>query len=332
MTGTAGFIGNFVALRLLEQGQIVTGIDVVNDYYDVQLKQARLDRLRDFDNFLEEPIDLADSDAVTRVFSEQLPQKVIHLAAQPGVRYSIANPRAYAKSNILAFLNVLEECRDHEVEHLTYASSSSIYGANTAMPYSVQHNVDHPFSLYAATKKSNELMAHSYSHLYGLPTTGLRFFTVYGPWGRPDMAYFLFTKAIEEGQPIRIFNHGKHQRDFTFIDDIVEGVLRVTENIPGPDPHWNAADPSPATSAAPYRVYNIGNNRPVTLMRFIETLEECLGKKAEKQFLPAQPGDVPATYADIDSLAKDVGFRPSTSLSDGLQAFVDWYREFYGAS
>lgn len=332
VTGTAGFIGNFVALELLEQGHLVTGVDVVNDYYDTGLKQARLERLRAFDNFVEEPIDLADADAVNRVFSDQLPQHVIHLAAQPGVRYSLANPLAYAQSNLLGFLNVLEGCRHHEVEHLVYASSSSVYGANTTMPYSVQHNVDHPFSLYAATKKSNELMAHSYSHLYGLPTTGLRFFTVYGPWGRPDMAYFLFTKAIEEGRPIRVFNNGNHERDFTYVDDIVEGVLRVSDRIPVPDTDWNSSDPNPATSAAPYRVYNIGNNRPVTLMRFIETLEDCLGKKAEKEYLAAQPGDVPATYADIDSLSEDVGFRPSTSLADGLRAFVEWYRGYYGAA
>ena len=332
VTGTAGFIGSFVALELLEQGHLVTGVDVVNDYYDTRLKQARLEKLRAFDNFVEEPIDLADAKAVDRVFSDQLPQHVIHLAAQPGVRYSLANPLAYAQSNLLGFLNVLEGCRHHEVEHLVYASSSSVYGANTTMPYSVQHNVDHPLSLYAATKKSNELMAHSYSHLYGLPTTGLRFFTVYGPWGRPDMAYFLFTKAIEEGRPIRVFNNGNHKRDFTYIDDIVEGVLRVSERTPVPDGDWKSSDPNPATSAAPYRVYNIGNNRPVTLMRFIETLEECLGKKAEKEYLPAQPGDVPATYADIDSLSEEVGFRPSTSLADGLKAFVDWYRNFYGAA
>ena len=329
VTGAAGFVGYYVSRILLERGDSVLGIDNVNDYYDPKLKRDRLARLEGGSGFRFRKVDLADRNAMAALFAEERPEAVIHLAAQAGVRYSLENPYAYADSNLGGFLNVLEGCRHNGVKHLVYASSSSVYGANTRMPFSVRHNVDHPVSLYAATKKANELMAHTYSHLYGIPTTGLRFFTVYGPWGRPDMAYFSFTRNILEGKPIKVFNHGKMRRDFTYIDDIAEGVVRVADRIPAPDPAWSGDNPDPSSSKAPYRIYNIGNNRPVELLRFIEVLEEALGKKAEKEFLPMQPGDVHATYADIDDLTRDVGFKPSTSIEDGLKRFVQWYREYY---
>ncbi|MBU6365275.1 MAG: NAD-dependent epimerase [Gemmatimonadetes bacterium] len=331
VTGTAGFIGYHTACRLLDRGDAVVGFDSVNAYYDPALKEARLARLAGRPGFRFVRGDLADRAAVERLFAETRPARVIHLAAQAGVRYSLTNPHAYVDSNLAGFLHILEGCRHHGVAHLTYASSSSVYGANTAMPFSVHQNVDHPLSLYAATKKANELMAHTYSHLYGLPTTGLRFFTVYGPWGRPDMALFLFTKAILAGQPIDVFNHGKMRRDFTFIDDIVEGVVRTSDHTAAPNPAWDPAHPDPGTSAAPYRLYNIGNNNPVELLHLIATLEAALGRTAEKRLLPLQAGDVPATYADVDALADAVGFRPATSIEDGVARFVAWYREFYGA-
>jgi len=329
VTGTAGFIGYHTALRLLARGDEVVGFDSVNDYYDPALKEARLARLAGRPGFRFVRGELGDRAAVERLFAEARPARVIHLAAQAGVRYSLTNPHAYVESNLAGFLHILEGCRHHGVAHLTYASSSSVYGANTAMPFSVHQNVDHPLSLYAATKKANELMAHTYSHLYGLPTTGLRFFTVYGPWGRPDMALFLFTKAILEGRPIDVFNHGAMRRDFTFIDDIVEGVVRTSDHTAAPNPAWDAARPDPGTSAAPYRLYNIGNNNPVELLHLIATLEGALGRTAEKRFLPMQAGDVPATYADVDALADAVGFRPATSIEEGVARFVAWYREFY---
>ncbi|MEM9532831.1 MAG: NAD-dependent epimerase [Pseudomonadota bacterium] len=329
VTGTAGFIGSHVAHVLLDRGDEVLGLDNVNDYYDVSLKEARLARLKDRDGFTEARIGLEDREAVESVFRTFEPQRVIHLAAQAGVRYSLENPRAYVDTNLVGFLNILEPCRHQQVEHLVYASSSSVYGANTRMPFSVHHNVDHPLSLYAATKKSNELMAHTYSSLFGLPTTGLRFFTVYGPWGRPDMALFIFTRNILAGKPIQVFNHGKHRRDFTYVDDIVQGVVRLADHIAGPDEGWNGDTPDPATSRAPYRVYNIGNNQPVELMRYIEVLEETLGKTAEKEFLPMQPGDVPATSADIDALSDAVGYRPDTPVEVGIARFAEWYREYY---
>ncbi len=329
VTGTAGFIGNHLALRLLERGDEVIGIDNVNDYYDVSLKEARLARIKDHPNFVEIRASLEDRARIEAVFAEYRPQRVVNLAAQAGVRYSLVNPYSYIDSNISGFLNILEGCRHHQVEHLVYASSSSVYGANTKMPFSVHHNVDHPLSLYAASKKANELMAHTYSHLYGIPTTGLRFFTVYGPWGRPDMALFIFTRKILAGEPIDVFNHGKHKRDFTYIDDIVEGVIRTLDKVPEPNPAWDSDHPDSATSRAPYRLYNIGNNQPVELMYFIETLEKALGMEAKKNFLPLQPGDVPATYADIDDLSTDVGFRPDTPIEEGIQRFVDWYRDYY---
>lgn len=332
VTGTAGFIGSSLAHRLIDRGDEVIGVDNVNDYYDVNLKLARLKRLKTRRGFTEARIDLEDREAIDAIFDRHRPARVVHLAAQAGVRYSLINPHAYVDSNIVGFMNVLEGCRHHEVEHLVYASSSSVYGANTQMPFSVHHNVDHPVSLYAATKKANELMAHTYSHLYRLPTTGLRFFTVYGPWGRPDMALFLFTKAILAGEPIDVFNHGRCQRDFTYIDDIVEGVVRVLDRIPAPDAGWRGDAPDPASSLAPYRLYNIGNNHPVELEHFITILEETLGKKAERRLLPLQPGDVPRTYADIDALTRDTGFRPSTRLEEGIPRFVSWYREFYGGA
>lgn len=332
VTGTAGFIGYHLAERLLERGDAVVGIDNVNDYYDVRLKEARLERLARHSSHTFERVDLADGAAVSRVIEETRPQVVVHLAAQAGVRYSLINPNAYVQSNLVGSVNVLEACRHHGVEHLVYASSSSVYGANTTTPFSVHDNVDHPLSLYAATKKANELMAHTYSHLYRLPTTGLRFFTVYGPWGRPDMALFLFTKAILEGRPIDIFNHGDMWRDFTYIDDIVEGVIRTADHVATPNPNWSGAAPDPGTSDAPYRLYNIGNNQPVRLMDLIEVLEEKLGRRAEKNFLPMQPGDVHTTYADVDALAHDVGFRPATPLEVGVERFVEWYREFYGVT
>ncbi len=330
VTGTAGFIGSFVAHRLLDQGDEVLGLDNVNDYYDVVLKQARLDRLTARAGFREARIDLADGARVRAAFDRFEPQRVVHLAAQAGVRYSIEHPEAYVDANLVGFLNILEPCRHRRVEHLVYASSSSVYGANSRLPFSVHDNVDHPLSLYAATKKANELMAHTYSELYDLPTTGLRFFTVYGPWGRPDMALFLFTRNMLAGEPIQVFNHGRHRRDFTYIDDIVEGVVRVLARSAAPDPDWDAAAPDPATSSAPYRIFNIGNSSPVELMRYIEVLEHCLGTTAEKQFLPLQPGDVPATCADIDALTDAVGYAPSTPIEVGVKRFVDWYRSYYG--
>ncbi|MDX9741858.1 MAG: NAD-dependent epimerase [Gammaproteobacteria bacterium] len=329
VTGTAGFIGSTLAQRLLARGDEVIGIDNVNDYYDVNLKLARLERLKRQPGFTEVRIGLEDRAAMDAAFRDHRPQRVVHLAAQAGVRYSLVNPHAYVDSNLVGFTNILEGCRHYDIEHLAYASSSSVYGANTLMPFSVHHNVDHPVSLYAASKKANELMAHTYSHLFRLPTTGLRFFTVYGPWGRPDMALFLFTRAILAGEPIEVYNYGKCQRDFTYIDDIVEGVIRVLDRIPEPNPEWSGDRPDPANSLAPYRVYNIGNNNPVELERFIAVLEDTLGMKAEKKLLPLQPGDVPRTYADIDDLTRDTGFRPSTPLEVGIPRFVEWYREYY---
>ena len=329
VTGAAGFIGFHLSRRLLNNGIHVTGLDNLNDYYDPTLKQARLDRLSSNSSFTHINIDLADRKAMEDLFSTNQFDAVVNLAAQAGVRYSLKNPHSYVNTNLVGFLNILEGCRHSKVGHLVFASSSSVYGANTNMPFSVHHNVDHPVSLYAATKKSNELMAHSYSSLYGLPCTSLRFFTVYGPWGRPDMALFLFTKAILEDRPIDIFNHGKMKRDFTYIDDIVEGVFRVIHKLPEPNPNWNGDEPDSATSYAPYRIYNIGNNTPVDLMRYIEALEECLGKKAEKNFLPMQKGDVPATCADVDDLTSAVGFKPDTPIGTGIAKFAEWYREFY---
>ncbi|MCX7628079.1 MAG: NAD-dependent epimerase [Methylophilaceae bacterium] len=328
VTGTAGFIGNHLALRLLERGDAVVGVDNLNDYYDVKLKKARLARIQNHPNFTDIRADIHNRTAMEAIFAEHRPQRVVHLAAQAGVRYSLKNPHAYVDSNLVGFVNILEGCRHHGVEHLVYASSSSVYGANTQMPFSVHHNVDHPVSLYAATKKANELMAHTYSHLYGLPTTGLRFFTVYGPWGRPDMALFLFTQAILEGRPIDVFNHGDMQRDFTYIDDIVEGVIRVLDAIPQGNPAWRGDAPDPGSSRAPYRLYNIGNNHPVQLMHLIEVLEQHLGKTAQKNFLPMQAGDVPATYADVDDLMRDVGFRPATPIEEGVGRFVAWYLRY----
>lgn len=307
----------------------MVGLDNMNPYYDITLKQARLSRLQAFDSFRIHPISLEDRTAVEKLFKEHEFSVVVNLAAQAGVRYSLTNPHSYVESNLTGFLHILEGCRHRKVDHLVFASSSSVYGANTRMPFSVHHNVDHPLSLYAATKKANELMAHTYAHLYGLPCTGLRFFTVYGPWGRPDMALFLFTKAILAGEPIQVFNHGKMKRDFTYIDDIVEGIVRVMARAPSSDPAWSGDAPDPGTSMAPYRVYNIGNNQPVELMRYIEVLEQCLGKKAEKNFMPLQPGDVPATYADIEDLARDFGFHPKTPVEDGIARFVQWYRDYY---
>jgi UDP-glucuronate 4-epimerase len=329
VTGAAGFIGFHVAKRLLERGDDVVGLDNVNDYYDVGLKQARLRQLAGQDRFSFVQLDVADRAAIPALFDQHPFETVIHLAAQAGVRYSLENPHAYVDSNLVGFVNLLEACRHHRVRHLTYASSSSVYGANTAMPFSVHHNVDHPLSLYAATKKANELMAHTYSHLYGLPTTGLRFFTVYGPWGRPDMALFKFTRAILRGEPIEVYNHGRMQRDFTYIDDIAEGVLRVADRVPEGNPDWSGERPDPGTSRSPYRIYNIGNHRPVELMDLIAELERCLGREAEKLLLPMQPGDVPATYADVEDLVRDTGFRPATPVKDGVREFVRWYREYY---
>jgi UDP-glucuronate 4-epimerase len=329
VTGAAGFIGSHTSLRLLARGDEVVGFDNVNAYYDPSLKEARLARLAPHRGFRLVRGELGDRAAVESLFAAERFDRVIHLAAQAGVRYSLTNPHTYIDSNLTGFLHILEGCRHHDVQHLTYASSSSVYGANTTMPFSVHQNVDHPLSLYAATKKANELMAHTYSHLYGLPTTGLRFFTVYGPWGRPDMALFLFTKAILEGRPIDVFNHGQMRRDFTYIDDIVEGVIRTSDQVAAPNPSWDAAHPDPATSRAPYRIYNIGNNNPVELLHLIATLEQALGRTAEKRMLPMQAGDVPATYADVDALAADVGFAPKTPIEVGVGRFVDWYREYY---
>jgi len=323
VTGTAGFIGYHVAERLLSRGEEVVGLDIVNDYYDVRLKAARLARLGLHAGYRHERVDLADALEVSRVFDAARPQHVIHLAAQAGVRYSLTNPGAYVQSNVVGFLSVLEGCRNHGVRHLTYASSSSVYGANTRMPFSEHHGVDHPLSLYAASKKANEGMAHTYAHLYGLPTTGLRFFTVYGPWGRPDMALFIFTRAILEDRPIDVFNHGHMRRDFTYVDDVVEGIVRVSDHPAVPNPDWQSDEPDPASSLAPWRVYNIGNHTPVELMHLIEVLEEALGKRAVRNPLPMQPGDVPATYASIDALSSAVGFAPSTPIEVGVPRFVD---------
>ena len=330
VTGTAGFIGSTLAMRLLERGDEVIGIDNVNDYYDVNIKYARLERVKAWDGFTDIRADIENREAMEAAFRDHQPHRVVNLAAQAGVRYSLTNPYAYIDANIMGFMNILECSRHNNVEHLVYASSSSVYGANTNMPFSVHNNVDHPVSLYAASKKANELMAHTYSHLYRIPTTGLRFFTVYGPWGRPDMALFLFTRNILEGKPIDVFNYGNHRRDFTYIDDIVEGVIRTLDNVAEPNSDWSGDNPDTATSLAPYRLYNIGNNSPVELMRYIEVLEDCLGMKAEKNMLPLQAGDVPDTYADVQDLVNDVGYQPDTSIEDGIARFVEWYKEFYG--
>ena len=329
VTGAAGFIGMYVAKALLDRGDVVVGIDNLNDYYDVQLKHDRLKQLDGYDKFSFIEMNIADRPAMEILFREQGFNRVVNLAAQAGVRYSLINPQAYVDSNLVGFANLLEGCRHNKVEHFVYASSSSVYGANTHMPFSVHDNVDHPVSLYAASKKSAELMAHSYSHLYGLPTTGLRFFTVYGPWGRPDMSPSLFAGAILRNEAINVFNEGKMQRDFTYIDDITEGVIRVIDKVAEPNPDFNTSDPDPATSYAPYRIYNIGNNEPVQLMEFIETIENAVGKKAEKNMLPMQDGDVVATYANIDSLVEAVGFKPATPLKEGIQKFVDWYKSYH---
>ncbi len=329
VTGAAGFIGYHLSRRFLEAGHTVVGLDCLNDYYDVQLKKDRLKQLEPYPGFVFAQLDMADDAGMDALFAEQKFTHVVNLAAQAGVRYSLKNPRSYVQSNLVGFGNILEGCRHNGVQHLVYASSSSVYGLNTAMPFSVHHNVDHPISLYAASKKANELMAHTYSHLYRLPTTGLRFFTVYGPWGRPDMALYLFTRAILEGKPINVFNEGRMRRDFTYIDDIVEGVVRVTERTPQPNPEWRGDAPDPSTSPAPYRIYNIGNNNAVELGRFIEILEDCLGRKAVRNLMPMQPGDVEATYADVDDLIRDTGFKPHTPLEQGVEAFVRWFRDYY---
>ena len=329
VTGVAGFIGFHTAIRLLERGERVIGLDNVNDYYDVRLKKARLAKLKPFKWFSFTKLDLANRIGMKKLFAKQPIRDVVHLAAQAGVRYSLMNPHAYIDSNIEGFLNILEGCRHAKVKHLVYASSSSVYGGNTQMPFSIHDNVDHPVSLYAASKKANELMAHCYAHLYRIPCTGLRFFTVYGPWGRPDMALFIFTKAILEEKPIEIYNHGKMRRDFTYIDDIVEGVVRTLDHPATPNQDWSGDRPDPGTSLAPARIYNIGNHQPVELLHFIEVLEQTLGKKAVKKLMPIQPGDVPATYADVEDLTRDVGFAPATPIEEGIARFVRWYREFY---
>jgi UDP-glucuronate 4-epimerase len=330
VTGCAGFIGMHVAQRLLERGVEVVGIDNLNDYYDPSLKSARLAQLQHHSRFSFHRLDIADGQAVSGLFASERLARVVHLAAQAGVRYSLLNPQAYVNSNVTGFLNVLEACRHNGCEHLVFASTSSVYGANRKLPFSEHDNTDHPVSLYAATKKANELMAHSYSHLFALPVTGLRFFTVYGPWGRPDMSAALFTRAILEGRPIDVFNHGDMQRDFTYVDDIVEGVVRILDVVPEGDPGADMINPDPASSYAPYRLYNIGNNQPVRLTRFIEVLEAALGRKAQMNLLPMQPGDVPATYADVDDLGRAVGFRPATPLEEGIARYVKWYRQYYG--
>ncbi|MDQ3280640.1 MAG: NAD-dependent epimerase [Acidobacteriota bacterium] len=329
VTGAAGFIGSHLTRRLLDRGDQVIGLDNLNDYYDPRLKEARLARLEGHEAFHFIRGDVADQAEMTELFATHKPQRVVHLAAQAGVRYSLTNPHAYTHSNITGFLNILEGCRHNGVEHLVFASSSSVYGMNTRQPFSEHHNVDHPVSLYAATKKANELMAHTYAHLYGLPCTGLRFFTVYGPWGRPDMALFRFTRGILADEPIPVYNEGKMVRDFTYVDDIVEGVIRTTDHVAAPDPNWTGAAPDPARSSAPYRVFNIGNNNPVQLLEYIAVLEECLGKKARMELLPMQPGDVPSTMADVSELESAVGFRPQTSVRDGIAAFVKWYKDYY---
>jgi len=329
VTGAAGFIGFHLSRRLLTAGRTIVGIDNMNPYYDVHLKENRLRILQRHEAFRFFRLDIADREALSALFQQEKPRLVVHLAAQAGVRYSLTNPHAYLESNLSGFLNILEGCRNIKANHLVFASSSSVYGANTHMPFSVHDNVDHPVSLYAATKKANELMSHSYAALYKIPCTGLRFFTVYGPWGRPDMALFLFTRAILAGEPIDVYNEGRMERDFTYIDDIVEGIVRVMDRTPAPDPAWNGVHPDPATSFAPYKIYNIGNNQPVALLDFIATLEKSLGKKAMLNLLPMQPGDVPATYADVDDLMADVGFKPATPIEDGIRRFVEWYRDYY---
>ena len=329
ITGACGFIGFHLCKRLIDYGDEITGVDNLNDYYDVKLKNDRLRQIEDRKNFRFIKTDIADRNSIAALFADNKFDIVVNLAAQVNVRYSLKNPYAYINSNIVGFLNILEGCRHSKVKHLVFASSSSVYGANTKMPYSVHHNVDHPLSLYAATKKADELMAHAYASLYKLPCAGLRFFTVYGPWGRPDMAYFIFTKSILEGKPIDVFNYGKMKRDFTYVDDIVEGVVKITEKAPVPNPAWTGDSPDSASSFAPYRIYNIGNNEPVELMRLIKVLEECLGKKAELNLLPMQPGDVPATYADVDDLARDVSFKPAIPIEDGIRKFVEWYLRYY---
>ncbi len=334
VTGAAGFIGAHVAIKLLQRGDQVFGIDNLNDYYDVSLKEARLQHIGDQaagrgGEFQFQRLDVADRKGMESLFAREGFDRVVHLAAQAGVRYSLENPHAYIEANIVGFMNILEGCRHHDIAHLAYASSSSVYGANRALPFSVHDNVDHPLSLYAASKKANELMAHTYSHLYGIPTTGLRFFTVYGPWGRPDMALFNFTRNILAGKPINVFNYGKHRRDFTYVDDIVEGVVRVLDRVAQANPDWRGEDPDPATSNAPWRVYNIGNSQPVELLKYIEALEKALGIKAKMNLLPLQPGDVEDTFADVDALVEDIGYRPTTSVIDGIDRFVSWYREFY---
>ncbi|MGZ3607792.1 MAG: NAD-dependent epimerase [Syntrophales bacterium] len=329
VTGAAGFIGFHLSRRFLMAGHAVIGVDNLNDYYDVNLKNARLRLLKDNDAFHFIKMDIAERENVASLFKREAPTIVVHMAAQAGVRYSLVNPHAYLESNLAGFLNILEGCRHQACKHLVFASSSSVYGANTEMPFSVHHNVDHPVSLYAATKKANELMAHAYASLYELPCTGLRFFTVYGPWGRPDMALFLFTRAILEDRPIDVYNAGRMQRDFTYIDDIIEGVFRVTERIPESDAKWRGDKPDPSTSFAPYKIYNIGNNRPVELLDFINVIEKVLGKKARMNLLPMQPGDVPSTYADVDDLMKDVSFKPATTIEDGIRRFIEWYRDYY---
>ena len=332
VTGTAGFIGSHLAQRLLERGDEVVGIDNLNDYYDVTLKQARLARFSDHPRYTHITADLADRAAIDAAFATHKPQRVVNLAAQAGVRYAAQNPHVYVSSNVTGFLHVLEGCRHHGVEHLVFASTSSVYGADTAMPFSEHQGTDHPLTLYAASKKANEAMAHSYAHLYGIPCTGLRFFTVYGPWGRPDMALFLFTRAILAGEPIKVFNHGKHKRSFTYVDDIVEGVIRALDRPPGTDPAWNGDAPDPASSGvAPYRIYNIGNEQPVELLRYIEVLEQCLGRKAQMELLPLQAGDVPDTEADVSDLIAATGYRPQVGVEQGVANFVDWYRSYYRA-
>ena len=329
VTGAAGFIGFHVCKQLLERGDTVTGLDNMNDYYDVSLKEARLAMLLPYEGFTYIKADIADREAIEELFRKGCFERVVNLAAQAGVRYSLINPHAYINSNILGFLNILEGCRHHGVKHLVYASSSSVYGANETMPFSVHDNVDHPLSLYAASKKANELMAHTYSHLYNLPTTGLRFFTVYGPWGRPDMALFLFTDAIVNNKPIQVFNYGNHRRDFTFVDDITEGVIRTLDHVAEPNLEWSGLTPDPGSSRAPWRVYNIGNSSPVNLMDYIGALEHELGRTAEKEFLPMQPGDVPDTYADVDQLIQDVNYKPETTVQEGIKRFITWYRNYY---
>jgi UDP-glucuronate 4-epimerase len=332
VTGAAGFIGSFTALRFLERGDQVVGLDNLNDYYDVALKQARLERLTSRPGFRFVRLDLANQAEMTELFARERFQRVVHLGAQAGVRHSLKDPHSYINSNVVGTLNVLEGCRHNEVEHLVYASTSSVYGASTKMPFSVHEPASHPLSLYAASKRATELMAHNYSALFKLPTTGLRFFTVYGPWGRPDMALFLFARAIIDGRPIEVFNHGHHTRDFTYVEDIAEGVIRVSDRVPGPDPKWNSASPDPASSSAPYRLYNIGSNRPIQLLRYIEVLEDCLGRKAQRLMKPMQLGDVPDTFADVSELIADVGYKPETPVEVGVRNFVDWFKQYYGCS